>query len=273
MSLKKAAEILGYDLKDEADFNADSFKEYVDQHFITREAALKDEEIQSKITGKVLGSITTKVAQTFGLKNSEYQGKKVEEVVALGYEKINGEMAKLKESAGKGDDERVKKLTAELETKQQALEDLEKNLEAERTGRQTDVGNLTTALKQVKLQTKVKEIKSAIPFVDEYHGDEIKQAGFDAIINNNYKVDLDENDNVVVYDKAGKPVKHPTVSSKYAGLDDVLKMEAEKRGLLKKNKVPVTRTLEIQSGEGTRKVDVAKIHPKALKHEQKLNGA
>ena len=273
MSLKKALEVLGYDLEDESKFDPADLKRHVDETFITREAALKDPDIKNKIVGKTLGSISVKAAGLFGLKNSEYDGKQLEEVLQMGYERLNGEITKLKDAAGKGTDEEVKRLKGELETKQTALLDLEKQLDAEKQGRVNDVTGLSTQLKQVKLRTIVDKTKSAIQFTDDYTKDELKQQGFDALISNKYQFDLNEHDEPVVLDKAGKPVKHPTVASKYASIEDVFKMEAESRGLLKKNNLPVTRTIEINSGDGSRKVDVTKVHPNALKHEKKLTGA
>ena len=73
--------------KEEQFESLDQFKEKLNQKFVSREIAADDEEIKNKVTGKVLGTIETKLKREFGLTEQEVSGKKVSELVELAGQK------------------------------------------------------------------------------------------------------------------------------------------------------------------------------------------
>ena len=270
MSLKQVAEIFGYDLQDESKFNADEFKSFVDEKYILKDNAVTDEGIKSKIVGKVLGSATTKLGQLYGLTSSQIDGKKIEEVAAMGKAKFEEEIKLLKESAGQNNDDAVKKLSKKLEEREAAFLEVEKALENERVEKQNIAAKLTGELKSVKLNTKVKEIKQGVPFTDEFKNDKLKYAGFEALIGSKYKLDLDENDEPVVTFADGKPVPHPKKTGHHASFADVLAKEAEELGVLKKSNAEPVRTISVIKGGDLETAIAKKVHPNAQKNLEKL---
>jgi len=269
MSLKAIAEVVGFSADDESKITPEAIKQHLDENYILRENAVKDPEIKNKITGAFFGSLGTKAAQTFGLKSSEVKDKPIEEIFELAKTKFENEFKVLKETAGNTDDEKIKGFERTIQAKDASIADLEKALEGKDAEYGAKIGELSGSLKNVKLNTKLEKAFSTVPFTDEYHKDTLKKQGFGAIINSKYKVDIDDADNITVTDLEGKPVKHPKKTGHYASFDDVLVMEAEQNGLLKKNNATTFEKRGVTIGGDTTVVDTSKVNKKALEHAQK----
>lgn len=269
MDIKELAEVIGFE-GDASTLTKDAAMAHLNERFISRENAVKDPEIKKKVVGSVLGSLGVKAAQTFGLKSSEVNDKQLEDVFELAKNKYDNELKALKEGAGKTDDERAKEYEKQISLLKGSITDLETTLgtrEAEYTGK---IGELSSALKNTKLSVKLDKANSAIPFTDEFVKDPIKKRGFYATISDKYNVDLAEDDNVVVTDKQGNPIKHPKTAGKYASYEDVLQIEAETNGFLKKNNSEVVTKRVITLGGESKSVDNKRVHPKARQHADKL---
>lgn len=275
MSLLKAVGLLGFDLKDEKDFDEAKFKEYVDKTYITRDAALKDDEIHKSYTGRILQPVTRQLKKLYDLKDDEVKDKTFDELLTLSKAKTDAAVKALEEKIGKTDDQKVLALTTEIEKEKMRAADLEKALQTKEQEYTGKIGELTTGLKTLKLTQKVNEVKGKVQFIDEFKTDEIKRAGFDAIINQKYAVDLDDKEELVVTSKAdGKPVMNPKKSGHFATLLDVLENEAEAAKLLKKNNAPDSTTFKtrIKTGDNVdgKVVDMARVHPNAIKNAERL---
>ena len=123
MELKDLLDYLGVeDVKD-----LDSFKKSFSGKYITRAEANDDDEIKSKITGKITGSITTLAKRLFGLTSEEINGKKWEEIVELGKAKQDSLIEELKSKQGQSSDEAVKELQAKLEKANARLQEYKDN--------------------------------------------------------------------------------------------------------------------------------------------------
>lgn len=248
LTLKEIGEIVGYQVEADDKFDKEEFVSHLNKSFVSRENVFKDDEIKGQITGKVLGSITTEAARIFSLKSSEIKDKKLEEVLQLGKSKYETELQAAKELAGKGNEDVVKEYTTKIGALEKALQDNQAAWESEKGTYTSQIDQLNGTVKSVKLGVKRNEAFKGVSFVDEYTTDELKRAGFESIINNTYDLDLDENEELVVKSKKdGAPVLSKKNAGKYAPFSEVLTMEAEAKGLLKKNNAPKEITRPIQS--------------------------
>jgi hypothetical protein len=267
MSLKSIAETVGFNLEDESKFDLNEFKTHLDTNYILRDNVLKDEDLKKKVTGNIFGKLNTKAAQTFGLTSGEVKEKSMEEIFEAVKSKYEAQIAEAKSAAGGSDDERVKALEKKLKAKEDEYEQVKGGLTEWETKYNTDTTELKTKAKNTQLNYKLNEAFSKVGFIDEYNTDEIRQAGFKAVVNAKYKIDLDEESgNIIVTDKDGKHIKHPTKTGAFADFKTVLEIEAEAAKLLKKNNgkgdAPVRKT---QIVEQTPQTPVRKIHPNAVK--------
>ena len=105
---------VGFNPEDAETVSLDDIKSHVDTKYVLRDNVLKDEEIKKKITGKVLGSITTKAANIFGLKSSDVDGKQLEDVMLLGKTAYEAKLTELEQQAGKGNEKKLEELSKTL---------------------------------------------------------------------------------------------------------------------------------------------------------------
>jgi hypothetical protein len=270
MSLKAIADLFGYNVKDEADFKFDDFKTHVDTSYILRENVLKDEDIKKKVTGNVFGKLNTKAAQTFGLSSSEVKDKTMEEIFEAAKAKFETQLTEAKASGGASDDERVKKLTKQIEDFTAKEEQYKTGLTDWENKFNTETGTLKGELKKTKLGHKLNEIEAGISFIDDFNSNPIIKGGFKSLINTKYKIDFDDDKGeIVVTDTAGKPVKHPTKTGHFAGYADILTVEAEANNLLKKNNgAGAVQRQAVKVVTKDEPVPVRKIHANAVKAAQ-----
>lgn len=269
-TLLELAKAVGLEVADEKDLTTESFTKHVNEKYVLKDEVLKDEKIVSSITGKRLGSLTTLAAQEFGLKKSDYEGKKLEEVFPLIKNNYEAQIATLKEAATKGNDAKVEELTKKLGAKEKEVETITA-LRDELDGKlKQTVAEKETTIKNFKLNDKVGKIKSSVvdKYTDDYKNELIKN-GFESHIANTYEIDLDEKDEVIVKDKkTGEAVKSKVKAGHLATLDEVLLSEAEAKGILRKNnggsQKPVIKT---KTTEGNEKEVF--VHPNAQKRTQK----
>jgi hypothetical protein len=233
--IKDVVKLFGYEVEDESKFDVNDFKSFVDSKFIAKDAAINDETIVSAVTGKRLGSATTKFAQAFGLKASELNGKKLEDLFAEVSGSYNSTIEELKKKATEGNDKKLNDLQKALEEKDKSITDY-KTL-AEQTASELDKtkNEAFGQLKAYKLNDKVSKIKSQISFVDGFEKDAVRKTGFDTLVSSKYVVDLGENDEVIVKDTKGHFIPSKLKAGSHADLAEVLSLEAEANGLLKKN--------------------------------------
>lgn len=272
VTVQDLAESVGLTLADGEELTKEKFVEHVTGKYVPIETAAKDPKIISQVTGKRMGELTTKVAQLFGFKSSEVEGKKLEELLDGVSQKYATEMETLKAEAGKGNDKKVEELTktlqqkeAELRIKENGLSELNQALEKERN-------EFSGKMKAYKVGDKKAKVFGALAdkFTDEYKSDKLKQAGFHAQFEQEYEFDLNDKDEPVLKSKkTGEYVTSKKVAGAFATPDEVLLDLAEANGILKKNNaaggqkptIPANNTGGDNAGDKT-----VKIHPNAQRN-------
>lgn len=187
-----------------------------------------------ELTGK-LGTRYKQLLQENGIDfvNSDLEGKQFEDILALGINKFKGkyssEIDELKSKLGTGtekQDEALLKKIAKLES--QIAEETGKytTLQSEYENFKTES---TNKFSQYKLENKLNEIHSKkIQWTSNIP--EVAKKGYFATLKENYKVELDANDNVVVKDKDGSPIPNPAVNNTFKTYEDILQEVGIKEG-------------------------------------------
>lgn len=233
-------------IESEEDF--DNFKQTFNSKFVSKETAHTDEDIKNRVVGKRMGEITSKLVE-FGkvlgqdVSFEKLKDKKVEEVITEFSSVVTNSFEELKSKAKEGNDKKLNDLQKELEDKVKSLTSYKEALEQTQGLLAEKESNFQSELKNYKVQTKLKDIRANIPFVDGLN--EIQRTGFETIINRDYRFDLDEKDNVIVTDKDGNLVPVKDKAGVFADPMTIFTTVAESNGLLKKNnldnvKKPVT---------------------------------
>lgn len=223
--------------------NIDDFKNQFDGKFLTRDNAVNDSEIKSKVTGAMAGGITTHIKRSakenFGLEISkdEIEGKKVEEIFDLiaattknEYEtKINDLSGQLKSSP------KVDEINAEWETKYNKLKgeftdtrDLLETTKSEFEAKQTE---WLTNQKQTAIKSKMDGMLAQLDFSDQVN--DMTRTGFLTHMATNYQIDLNDGGEMQIKDAEGKMIPNAGKHGEFMTPADVYRAEAEKNKLLK----------------------------------------
>lgn len=216
----------------------DSFKEKFNSTYIRRENVKSDDKLAAEVTGKRLGLLEQDVRKAFketgfALDNLDTSGKKVEELIQIGLNHIkdttSSKISELEEQGFKNNDEQFK----ELENKFEKLN--KKYIEEKELREQSAAENIrikdefATKLKSNTISTLREQSFAKATFKQGMT--ELERDGFNARINNNYKLDLDDNGGLVVTDTEGARIANPNVSGTFMTFDDVLRQEAIKNNL------------------------------------------
>lgn len=214
----------------------DQLKEKHSKKFVTLSSAHENEEIKSKVVGKVLGSLTTHAKKAFDLTPDEIKDKKLEEVLEIASSKYKNKFTELETSSKKGKDELVIDLETKLEKyKKDALEfksaaDLASKALQEKEGlfEEEKKGWKRNSLFDTVKKDLDKELISDI--------DPLKLKGFNTEIAEKYIFEVDETgEALAVYNKDKTRVQDPKKLGSFLSPKDLLVQEASKNKLIKMN--------------------------------------
>jgi uncharacterized protein with von Willebrand factor type A (vWA) domain len=272
--IKELGTILGLKDIDLETADAAAITEKFNSLYVSLAGIEGNKEVKSKIEGAIFGGLTTKLASTFGIASKDLRG---EDGKNLPYEKLfekvktnyESKISELEESAGKGGDEAVQKLTKKLTAKELEIGTLTKSYETLQHEKQQLESEFTGKFKGLKVSDKVSKAKATVldKLAEDYHKNELVREGFENKFNATFDTDLDENDNLVIKNKAtGELVKSKTSAAKVATFEEVYLSFAEDKGIMKKNnggsqKPPVRSKGEEDNSQ-------KQLHPNAQKRAQ-----
>lgn len=270
IEVKQIAEFLGVDAKDFAEF-----KTKFGAKFITKKEAAEDEEIigplNSRIVGKVSGTINTILKREAGLSNEDLEGKKYEEAIALAFSKMKDEIKGLKETATKGGDEKIKewetkyeKLNTTLKEEKEAKELLQKTLQEKET-------DYTGKIKSLKVNSILSEAKKKVSDKLIEMSKE-QQFFFDNKIKESLKIELDDKESVIVMGADGKRIQNVNKAGDFLDLEGAILKIAQEEKYVKQNAGgAVSPNVITTKKEVTNPVDTGrKVHPNAITHATTL---
>lgn len=270
IEVKDIAEILGFTVKDTT--TAEEVKTFLDEKFVSREHAPKDEKIKAAVFGKTVGSIKNSVKKLFEFEPKFVDENDIEVLLEEGKKKFDGLLSAAKETGKEGKDKKY----ADMEI---LIADKDKSLGSYKTAlqeKEDKINELTTTytdgLKNYKTEHKLSELKARLPFIEDYKTKEVLRAGFESVLKSKAKFSLNDKDELEVFTADGNPIKHPKKTGEFLKPDEYLSQLAEEQGLLKKNnaqekKAPLLIPGFNDSGQQPIK---SKVHPNALKNANRV---
>lgn len=248
MEVKELLDALDIQVDEGAEL--DAVKDKFHAKYVARDIAPNDDDIKGAVLGKHLATLERNLKKqftdAFGLDGealADFSVKAFEQADAetnpiyRAKHKYETEIAELREKGGKANNkkadelqEKLDKATRDIDSYKTMLE--EKDNELETVKSEAEAKHRNWIINQRKSDVLAKFQMSDT--VDDY-----KRRGFEAVFNEKYKLDL-EDDEVVVLDKDGKRVPNSKKSGN-ATLEDVYKMELEAANMLKKNNAKTDR--------------------------------
>ena len=217
----------------------DQFKEQFQSKFIVRENVIKDPELTDKIYGKIMGSQMTKIRQMFkeeGVEFSEDETKSIkknDELLTLGLSKLKGgfinQIEDVKKSSSVGTDQRIQEYEARIAKIEKEKNDIKSAWKS--TGEEFEKYKfeMASSLKQKEVDfrlAKAKEVLKMRPKINE-----AERAGFEAILKNRLKFDLDDNGQLVTMNANGERIKSKVKAGDFMSAEEAMQDIINELGL------------------------------------------
>lgn len=236
MELKDLLDLIGIDADDKT--TLDDVKAKFHETWASVKLVPTDERFTKPIVGKALGSITTALQRSFKstgieLSDEELKDKRVEEIIDLGFGKVGGKIKELDEKSKAGNDTKLKKAEEELENWKKKYEERDTLYQTVKGEFETKEKEWDGKYKSFKLNQKVADAESKLNYSDQ--ADEYRRLGFKTKLSEKYRLELDDQDNIAVYDAKTNQRVITDNKKEEAKWEDILTKEADLAGLLKKN--------------------------------------
>lgn len=240
----------------EGDINSkEDFFEAFGKTFIQRSDALKDKEIISKITGKAIGSLTTKARQMMDLTGETIEGDTPEAVIEYGVKKWREKLAK------GSDNEEVKRQLEEMQTKIKAKD--QEVMEANIALQQKEA-EFNTRLKTFIVETKLNEIVSKLPLRSDLS--EFERVGMQTLMKS-YDWNEDEETGELMPFSNGEPVKNAAKTANVKAIDfltEKLSPLLSRNGSQQAPKTAAAKSFSFGTNNDKNEAEPPKMHPRAL---------
>lgn len=228
------------------DFSIDDFKKAFDSRYITKENAVRDEEIKSKITGEVLGATQTKLKRTFKEYGIEVEGDNIIDLSADFAKKQNETYQKqLEELKGKGGKEIEEKYKEKLQAKEGEISNLQKMLEVKDSELNNKLNEFKSTQKKSQLEAYRSELFGKLKFSENVN--EYTKKGFYSDFSEKYKLDIDEDGNRLITNSKGERIANPDKHGEFMTPEQVISVEFEKANLGIKNPAQPPQVREVKT--------------------------
>lgn len=238
IDLKQLNEFAGIEAE-----NFDQFKEQFQTKFVLKENVVKDPDLTSAITGKVMGSQMTKIRQMFkeeGIEITEEETKTIkknEELFQLGMNKLKGtfinQIEDVKKSSALGSDERLKEYEARISKIEKEKNDIKAAWKS--TGEEFEKykSDISTAMKQKEIDYKVSKAKESLKLRAKIN--EAERAGFESILKNRLKFDMDDSGSLVIMNANGERIKSKVKAGDFMPAEEAMQEIVNELGLGESN--------------------------------------
>ncbi len=249
IEIKELAEYLGVKIPEKLE----DFKAEFEPAYIRKDKLADDKELLGKLFAPKIGKMAgaTQVAVISELKKvgldiskDELKDLDLEKVVEYGLQKATGhftaKIAELEAKNGTGNDEKVKeletkygKLQSKYEQEHSLFESSKQNWEAKEQG-------WANEKKGIKLSSKAGDALKAIKWKTGVS--EIEKKGFLATVNEKYKLDLDEKDELFIADIQGQRIPHPKKNGEFKNINEILEEEGKAANIWEGNPIAARAT-------------------------------
>ena len=219
--------------------NFDQFKEQFQSKFIVKENVIKDPEITDKIYGKIMGSQMTKIRQMFKEEGVEFTEeetkaiKKNDELLVLGLNKLKGgfinQIEDVKKSNTVGADQRLSEYEARIAKIEKEKNDIKAAWKS--TGEEFEKYKfeMASSLKQKEVDFRLAKAKESLKMRPKIN--EAERAGFEAILKNRLKFDLDDNGQPVTMNANGERIKSKVKAGDFMPAEEAMQDIINELGL------------------------------------------
>lgn len=241
----KAESLLTYlGFKAEEIKTEDDFKTQFENKFGIKEQLINDKEFVGKIFGKRVGSIDTTAKSGFKKMGVEFakeeiEGKPVEEVLTIGFNKVaelNKKAMEDLEKSNKGTiDEQIKTWKEKYQSVESKLKDTEGLLQKTSTEFEGFKKDQVTKSKSDTINNYKKSALGKLEYKQDITP--VERLGFESVLNDKYDIDLDEQNTPFIKDKkTGQRIPSKKVTGQFMSFDEILNEELIANKLAKINK-------------------------------------
>lgn len=229
----------------------EDFRTKFEPVYIRKNSIKDDKEFQQSLVQPLMGKIAQITTQNLvkELKSEgiefesgeikELKESPIEDVFNKGVAKLKtyytSKIAELESKAGSGSDEKVKeyqtkfeKLQAKYEQEHNLFEQTKQSFEQERQ-------SFANEKKGIKMQSKVGDAFKSIKW--KTGASEIEKKGFLSLVNEKYKIDLDEQDELFIADSKGQRIPHPKKNGEFKNIHEILEEEGRAAGVWEGNPI------------------------------------
>ncbi len=255
MELKDVLTTLGIDKAE----NLDQFKDQFNKSYVGRQIAVDDEEIRTKMVGKITGKLATAMRQEFELETKDVDGKKIEEVLSLGTSKLKSKIAELEERATKTKDEAVLEWQTKADKYKKEAGDYKGQIEGLTKALDETKGSFEKEKKSWNINKGYEDSYKKVfsQFAEEVTKDTLKVEGFNTLVAKTFQFDVDDKNELVVFDREGKRIPSTAKMGTFLTPEEALMKIATENKLLKMNdggkKAVIQQTTKTTQTEGAKK--------------------
>lgn len=244
MEVKDLLDTLGIEAE-----SIEDFKSNFQTKFIPKAQAWEDDEVRSKATGAITHGINQFAKKKLGLSPDEIKGKKYEDVLEHGFLKFQQEIEELKAQGSASNDTVITELKDKLEKASKTINDYKGQVETTKQQAESLAIEWAGKVKSLKVNTVLNEAKGKVSGkLKEMN--EAERYYFEHKLKDTFSVDFDENDNVIVLDKAGKRLANPNKIGEFLSVEDAIEQVAISEKYVKMNnsgQANVTQLLNVNS--------------------------
>jgi hypothetical protein len=238
--------------------NEDALKAHFDQHFLRRDLAHTDKDVQGKVFGKVNGVLRNKLkgfGKAVGITDLEFDTLDPTDAIEAMQGKLTDTVTSLRSELDGAKKGGSGKTTQEVEELTKRLNDAIKERDAfgaQAKDYETKYTTLEGSIKQREAQAKIDAAFSrameAIPFREDVNP--YARKGFEAEMRSKYKVEFSDDGAAKVIGADGNIVMNKHKAQVYATLDELAKAHAEEAKMIggaPQGGTPVRKTVSTTS--------------------------
>lgn len=226
----------------------EDFRTKFESTYIRKDRLADDKELVSSLISPRLGKIAgaTQVTLIADLKKlgieiskDEIKDLPLEDAVEYGIKKagahFTSKIAELESKAGTGGDEKVKELETKFQKLQAKYEQEHSLFEQTKQSFEQERQSFANEKKGIKMQSKVGDAFKSIKW--KTGASEIEKKGFLSLVNEKYKIDLDEQDELFIADSKGQRIPHPKKNGEFKNISEILEEEGRAAGIWEGNPI------------------------------------
>jgi len=221
---------LGIPQPKDKEITLDDFKETFEKDYGKKEALKKDKEFISQITGKALGSVTTKLVTMFkenGVEIDKDVAEKnpIEAVAKIGFAKLdenhNSALETIKSKSGQKETDAIKELNEKLEKAQSERTQIEQMLGSQKKEHEEYVNKKEQETLGILTNHEYSRQFSGFKFKPD--ATPIVKKGFEAEFKDRYNIQYDrESGELIPTNKKGERIPNPEKNSTFKSFHEVL---------------------------------------------------